>query len=372
MRGLLFLVFLIGAVNAQSNACPVLPCCLITVYYHYIACGDNIYLAGVHSPGDTTYCQGLGGGVPYTNPCGPNSLYPISDVLRTSVTSNTFPVLRSAFPANKIVMTMTTFSSSNCAPTTEFISVAFWADNITYNTDALAPQGGLGGYVTGLCTPGSSTATFTHSIWGSFSNSLDTCLPGSGVYVKYSCAYGQGILPASGNAGGSSSTFACFHETTQISYKGQPPMAITKFAASNPSECVIPHSVRTDGVIIQHSCSSDPLRLTADHLVYTHRGLVYAGTLERDDVLYHTEEEVHGSCKVLEVSLEKDQTYVGLNCLHSVVIANGVKTSTFGSFHAIPAAWMKYASKIIGINWASAIGDTMVNIGCLPHKYFFG
>ena len=69
------------------------------------------------------------------------------------------------------------------------------------------------------------------------------------------------------------------------------------------------------------------------------------------------------TCAVKSVMHEsRNQRYFGLNCLESVVLADGVKTSTFGRLHAVPAAWMKYAGSMIGIHRASAIGDAIATI----------
>jgi hypothetical protein len=56
----------------------------------------------------------------------------------------------------------------------------------------------------------------------------------------------------------------------------------------------------------------------------------------------------------------QEQTYFGLNCVESFVLADGIKTSTFGFFHSIPAAWMKYASRLLGVKRASTLGDSIV------------
>jgi hypothetical protein len=51
--------------------------------------------------------------------------------------------------------------------------------------------------------------------------------------------------------------------------------------------------------------------------------------------------------------------YFGLHCLDSDVLANWIKTSTFGRYHALPAAYMKYAGAVLGVHRASAIGDAI-------------
>ena len=54
--------------------------------------------------------------------------------------------------------------------------------------------------------------------------------------------------------------------------------------------------------------------------------------------------------------------YFGLNCEESVVLANGLKTSTFGEFHEVPSLWMKFSSKVFGVKMASFIGVKLEDI----------
>jgi hypothetical protein len=108
--------------------------------------------------------------------------------------------------------------------------------------------------------------------------------------------------------------------------------------------------------------SNVPLRVTGDHLLYSARGLVAASLLVRGDVLYADLAQLH-ECHILRVAHEdKEQVFYGLNCLESVVLADGYKASTFGRYHAIPAAWMKYVSKVVGIERASRWGDAVVQV----------
>ena len=63
-------------------------------------------------------------------------------------------------------------------------------------------------------------------------------------------------------------------------------------------------------------------------------------------------------CKVLHVTArDADEDFVGLNCLDSQVVANGLKASTFGKLHHLPAWWMRIVGTIAGIERASRIGD---------------
>jgi hypothetical protein len=67
------------------------------------------------------------------------------------------------------------------------------------------------------------------------------------------------------------------------------------------------------------------------------------------------------TCAVTGIVGEHNQRYFGLNCVNSNVLANGIKTSTFGTHHAIPAAWMRTATKVVSVETASRIGDAFVN-----------
>jgi hypothetical protein len=103
------------------------------------------------------------------------------------------------------------------------------------------------------------------------------------------------------------------------------------------------------------------LRLTEDHLVFTATGLRPASELSVGDIIFADLAQTH-RCQVIDVSKEtEDQTYFGLNCIESIVLANGIKTSSYGKYHTIPAFWMKHASKVVGIERASSIGDTIAN-----------
>ena len=60
--------------------------------------------------------------------------------------------------------------------------------------------------------------------------------------------------------------------------------------------------------------------------------------------------------------MKKDERFFGLNCLDSVVFANGIKASTFEKLHWLPATWMSVAGRIVGIEHASNIGDYLASI----------
>ena len=48
--------------------------------------------------------------------------------------------------------------------------------------------------------------------------------------------------------------------------------------------------------------------------------------------------------------------------LSSEVLANGVKTSTFGRLHYLPAAWMAVAGRLLGVDRASRWGEATVKL----------
>ncbi len=174
----------------------------------------------------------------------------------------------------------------------------------------------------------------------------------------------------------------CFHESTEIVYDRTLKLTLAALESdpSLKSTCVVPHVVTASGVAVHTTCSTMPLRLTNDHLVFTSSGLrtyvltahailrwcsliAYgsAVSLQKGDVLYGDMDEKQ-LCTVTGVTGEHNQRYFGLNCAQSEVLANGTKTSTFGRHHNIPAAWMRTATKIMSIQHAAQIGDGLVNL----------
>jgi len=150
----------------------------------------------------------------------------------------------------------------------------------------------------------------------------------------------------------------CFHEDTKIQYAGET-LTLAEIQKGHPS-CVIPHEFKSSGYKFTTSCEG-ALRVTGEHLVFTQNGLVMASTIKPGDFLFQDEEQKQ-TCEVLKTEIEENQSYFGLNCEESVVLANGYKTSTFGIIHSLPAVWMKVASKIVGIRSASALGDAFASI----------
>jgi hypothetical protein len=154
--------------------------------------------------------------------------------------------------------------------------------------------------------------------------------------------------------------FPCFHEDTVIHYKGES-FTMHDLANNNEPECRIPHVVQSVGVRVTTSCGDTPLRLTDDHLVYLSTGeLTEAYKLKTGDVLFSDfDHNLKGNqCVVQSVSRENSpQKYFGLNCLTSEVLADGIHTSTFGSYHTIPAIYMYNIGSMFGIDVASQFGD---------------
>jgi hypothetical protein len=173
---------------------------------------------------------------------------------------------------------------------------------------------------------------------------------------------------ATSSAGGGN---VCFHESTIIEYQGQKCTMQEIQKGKVLPECHIPHIVRSkNGVIIETSCSlpSSSLHLTGDHLVYTERdGLKAAHAVAIGDVLFANVQQTQ-PCRVTRVTKsEKEYTYFGLNCLNSELLANGIKTSTFGHYHAAPAAWMRIVGCVFGIERASRWGNSLAELWHSQH-----
>jgi len=156
--------------------------------------------------------------------------------------------------------------------------------------------------------------------------------------------------PSSGNS--------CFHIDTTITYKGKE-FRLEDFAKSR--DCHVPHVVTNDGVRIEMS-DGRFLRLTRDHLVSAEgKGLVPASDLVIGDRLFASLDEKI-VLTIRSVVPERKQQYFGLNCLDSVVLANGIKTSVFGKFHTVPSWWMATIGRIAGIEKASKSGDWIASL----------
>ncbi len=154
----------------------------------------------------------------------------------------------------------------------------------------------------------------------------------------------------------------CFHAATALSAGGRP---VTAEALEAAGLCRVPHRVLADGVRLATSCGPAPLRLTSEHLVAVPRGASWAwaaaGSLRPGDALFADEARA-ATCRVLAVAREAAQPYYGLNCLHSELLADGVLVSTFGRLHALPALWMAWAGRVLGVHTASRVGDAIASL----------
>jgi hypothetical protein len=96
-------------------------------------------------------------------------------------------------------------------------------------------------------------------------------------------------------------------------------------------------------------------------MMATPQGFRLAYSLKPGDVLFggysDSEEDL---CVVLTVEKEKnEQQYFGLNCVHSEVLASGLRASTFGDFHALPSWYMTYVGGLLGSDTASQLGKNI-------------
>jgi hypothetical protein len=146
----------------------------------------------------------------------------------------------------------------------------------------------------------------------------------------------------------------CFHIDTKIDYKGVE-YSYDELKAGKEPECSVPHSPMSKGVIISTTCGKSA-RVTDTHLMATSKGFQLAYSLKPGDILfgdYHQEQ-----CIVTSVQKEKTiQQYFGLNCVHSEVLASGLRASTFGDFHTLPSWYMTYVGGLMGTETASTLGD---------------
>ena len=158
--------------------------------------------------------------------------------------------------------------------------------------------------------------------------------------------------------GEDSSDSVCFHVDSKIDYKGKE-YTYDEFLNGTVSECTVPHSPTSTGVIVSTSCDKT-LRVTDTHLVATTNGFQLAFSLKKGDVLFG--DYVNSNhCVVQSVTKEKSpQKYFGLNCVHSEVLASGLRASTFGDFHTLPSWYMTYVGGLVGSEYASRLGDFIV------------
>lgn len=116
---------------------------------------------------------------------------------------------------------------------------------------------------------------------------------------------------ASGNALFAQCTPLCFHEDSLIQH-GDHLFTLHSLRDSSV-DCAVPHVTIGNGLKVSTSCSSQPLRVTGDHLVFTPKGLRRAATLNVGDELFGDFGE-RKMCSVTKVEGEYHQRYFGLNC----------------------------------------------------------
>jgi len=187
------------------------------------------------------------------------------------------------------------------------------------------------------------------------------------TYTDNACNNGQacasatipGCVASGGNSTNYGCSYICFHNDTKITYDNKI-VTLDMLKSGKVAGCVVPHVLVADGVKLTTDCAKSlPLRLTNNHLVWTPEGYLPAREFKVGDHLYKDESS---KCKIINVEHERAQMYFGLNCEVSEVLANGWKTSTFGAYHTLPSLWFKYASKVVGIERASSLGDSIVNL----------
>ena len=164
-------------------------------------------------------------------------------------------------------------------------------------------------------------------------------------------------LPYSGGDEGGGSDLGddiCFHVESMIDYKGVE-YTYEELKAGKESECTVPHSPFSKGVVITTSCDKT-VRVTDTHLMATTKGFQLAYSLKAGDVLFGDYDKK--MCIVQSVEKEKTtQQYFGLNCVHSEVLASGLRASTFGDFHTLPSWYMTYVGGLVGSETASLLGE---------------
>ena len=146
----------------------------------------------------------------------------------------------------------------------------------------------------------------------------------------------------------------CFHIESKIDYKGK----VYSYEELNDGwepECTVPHAPFSRGVIISTSCGRT-LRVTDTHLIATSKGFQLAYSLKAGDILFG--DYMDETCVVESLKKEDEvQQYFGLNCVHSEVLASGLRTSTFGDVHTLPSWYMTYVGGLVGSAVASHMGE---------------
>jgi hypothetical protein len=114
--------------------------------------------------------------------------------------------------------------------------------------------------------------------------------------------------------GGAGAAGKCFHVDSRISVHGREFGSLEELRSLSP--CFVPHVFSAVGVVVFSSCGPRPLRVTADHLVFSAstNGFKEAKELQPNELLF-ADERKEKICKVISVKKEeKAQQYFGLNC----------------------------------------------------------
>ena len=176
--------------------------------------------------------------------------------------------------------------------------------------------------------------------------SYSACTDDSGCTSSGTSSSGKGVCDDPDDT--------CFHVDTKIDYKGVE-YTYEELKAGKEPECTVPHSPASKGVVITTSCDKT-VRVTDTHLMATTKGFQLAYSLKAGDVLFGDYSK--DMCTVKAVEKEKTtQQYFGLNCVHSEVLASGLRASTFGDFHTLPSWYMTYVGGLVGSETASSLGE---------------
>lgn len=147
----------------------------------------------------------------------------------------------------------------------------------------------------------------------------------------------------------------CFHINSTITYKGRA-YSYEDLKSGKEPECSVPHTPSSIGVVISTSCDKT-VRVTDTHLMATPQGFRLAYSLKPGDVLFGGYDD-SDLCTVTSIEREKSvQEYFGLNCVHSEVLASGLRASTFGDFHTLPSWYMSYVGSVFGTEASSLLGQ---------------
>lgn len=155
---------------------------------------------------------------------------------------------------------------------------------------------------------------------------------------------------------------SCFHHSTVITTTNGSLLSLDQLMVSENIAWHVPHVLLTTGLKVTFVEIPNILWVTHDHLVFTKRGLLRCEQLLVGDVVFTSFDESQ-TCCVKHVEWDSSNgKFFGLNGLESIVLANGIKCSTFGQQHALPATWMSIVGRLTGCKVASQLGDTLLGL----------